>query len=50
MATYEKTHLLQQEGRKKGDHQVQDLIIVVAKLQRRVTFNPRTSAVLRSLP
>lgn len=48
LAAYKETHLLQQEGRK-GDHQVQDLILVVAELQRRMMFRPRKSAMLRSV-
>lgn len=48
LAAYKEIHLRQQEGRK-GDHQVQDLIIVVAEFQRRMILNPRKSAMLRSV-
>lgn len=48
LAAYKETHLWQQEGRK-GDHQAQDLNIVVAELQRRMMLNPRKAAMLRSV-
>lgn len=48
LAAYKETHLQQQEGRK-GGHQDQDLITMVAELQRRMMLNLRKSAMLRSV-